>query len=155
MPRCGGSGPIAREETVILHFNFEELSALREGARMFLEESGGEHAPVAAPPLDRVRVQDLMVRLDGDLSIETLSEQREVARALTAIVGVLRAEMESSVLAHHPGEESAVTSYFDFGHALSVLGRVERIGAEMEAVIEVVTGGEATEEIARTFVFPN
>lgn len=147
--------PTAREETVILQFNFEELSALREGARILLEDSAGEHAAIVAPPIERVHVQELMARLDGDLSIETLSEQRVVAEALTAIVEVLRADMESTILAHHPGDEGAVTSYFDFGHALSVLGRVERIGDEMEAVIEVVTGGEATEEIARTFLFPN
>ena len=140
---------------MVLHFNFEELSALKEGARIILEDTRGERTPIAAPPAERVRVEDLMARLDGDLTIETLSEQRDVAQALTAIVDVLRADMESTIVAHHPGDEQAVTSYFDFGHALSVLGRVERIGAEMEAVIEVVTGGEATEEIARTFVFPN
>lgn len=140
---------------MILHFNFEELSALKQGARMILDEAGGEESPVVAPPAERVHVQKLLDRLDGNLSIETLSEQRKLAQALSIIVDVLRVDMEEAVLATHPADESAVSAYFDFGHALSVLGRVERIGTEMEAVIEVVTGEAPTEEIARTFLFPN
>lgn len=140
---------------MILHFNFEELSALKQGARMVLEEAGGEDSPVVAPPAERVHVQHLLDRLDGDLVIETLSAQRDVAQALSVIVEFLRVDMEAAVVANHPADENAVAAYFDFGHALSVLGRVERMGTEMEAVIEVVTGEEPTEEIARTFLFPN
>lgn len=140
---------------MILHFNFEELSALKQGARMVLEEAGGVDSPVAAPPAERVHVQHLLDRLDGDLVIETLSAQRDVAQALSVIVEFLRVDMEAAVVANHPADENAVAAYFDFGHALSVLGRVERMGTEMEAVIEVVTGEEPTEEIARTFLFPN
>ena len=35
---------------VILRCNFEELSALREGARAYLEADHDSHAAVAAPP---------------------------------------------------------------------------------------------------------
>lgn len=140
---------------MILHFNFEELSALKQGARMVLEEAGGEDAPVVAPPAERVHVQQLLNRLDGEITIETLSEQREVAQALSVIVEFLRVDMEATIVARHPADEGAVSAYFDFGHALSVLGRIERMGTEMEAVIEIVTGEEPTEELARTFLFPN
>ena len=140
---------------MILHFNFEELSALKQGARMLLDEAGEEDSLVVAPPAERVHVQKLLNRLDGDLRIETLSEQRKLAQALSIIVEVLRVDMEEAVVATHPADESAVAAYFEFGHALSVLGRVERIGAEMEAVIEVVTREAPTEEIACSFLFPN
>lgn len=140
---------------MILRCNFEELRALKEGARMVLEGEGGRGASVAAPPEGRTEVERLLPRLDGDLTIETLAEQRAVASALETIVGALRAEMEETVVAHHPAEDAAVEAYFAFSHALTVFSRVREMGQEMEALIEVVTGDEPGEEIARTFVFPD
>lgn len=140
---------------MILRCDFEELRALKEGARMVLEDEGGAGASVAAPPEGRAEVERLLPRLDGDLTVETLAEQRAVARALETIVGALRAEMEAAVVAHHPAEDAAVEAYFAFSHALTVLNRAEEIGQEMEALIEVVTGEEPDEEVARTFEFPD
>lgn len=140
---------------MILHCNYEELRALKEGARIVLEQGGGEGAPVAAPPAERTRVERLLPRLEGDLTIRTLADQRRVVAALSMIVDVLRVEMESALVATHPGEEAAVEAYFDFGHAYSVLDRAREMGEEMEALIEVVTGEEPAEDVARSFVFPD
>jgi hypothetical protein len=48
-----------------------------------------------------------------------------------------------------------VAAYFDFAHALSVQDRVRETGAEMVALIEVVTGRPATARVAATFLFPD
>jgi hypothetical protein len=48
-----------------------------------------------------------------------------------------------------------VSAYFDFAHALSVQARLYELGLEMEALVELVTGGPVTEELARDFVFPD
>lgn len=139
---------------MILGCNFEELGALKQGAEALLGESFGEGAPVAAPPEGRAEVEALLPRLSGDLAIETLAEHREVLRAVSVIVDRLREEMDLSVMATHPADETAVASYFLYAHALAVLVRLSEMGQEMEALIEVVTGGPATPEIAETFLFP-
>jgi hypothetical protein len=140
---------------VILSCNFEELGALKQGAAALLGEGLGEGAPVAAPPEGRAVVEALLPRLSGDLAIETLAEQREVFKAVAAIVAHLREEMDLSVMATHPADEIAVASYFLYAHALAVLARLSEMGQEMEALIEVVTGEPATPEIAATFLFPS
>jgi hypothetical protein len=139
---------------MILHCNFEELGALKQGANVILGEGRGWGAPVAAPPEGRAEVEALRPRLTGDLTIQTLAEQRWVARAIHAIVQRLKEEMDLFIIAAHPADEGAVTSYFQYGHALAVLARVTEMGQEMEALIEVVTGGAPTAELARTFRFP-
>jgi len=48
-----------------------------------------------------------------------------------------------------------VSAYFDFAHAFSVQGRLYEVGLEMEALVELVTGGPVTEDLARDFVFPD
>lgn len=140
---------------MILHCNYEELRALKEGARIILEEGGGEDAPVAAPPAERTRVQHLVPRLEGDLTIETLREQRTVAAALETIVAVLQADMEGAIAHRHPGHESAVKAYFEYAHAFAVLARIREMGEEMEAMIELVTGDEPSDETAGSFLFPD
>ena len=140
---------------MILRCDFEELRALKEGGRLVLDGSAVDEGPVVAPPEGLSQVQRLLPRLEGDLTIETLADQRSVALALETIVEALRSEMESAVVARHPAEETAVRAYFAFSHALTVRHRIEEMGREMEDVIELVTGRKATEEMARTFVFPD
>jgi hypothetical protein len=100
-------------------------------------------------------VEALLPRLHGDLTIETLAEQRVVIRAVAAILGRLKEEMDRSVLATHAADELSVASYFSYAHTLSVLARLSEMGQEMEAVIEVVTGEPPTPRMAATFLFPN
>jgi hypothetical protein len=79
---------------VILQCNYEELRALREGARVFLdagEESGV--CAVAAPPEERQRVRALLPRLEGDVGVPTLADQMALEAAVEAIVSCLRTEM--------------------------------------------------------------
>jgi len=140
---------------MIFRCNFEELGALKEGADVLLSESSGEGSTVAAPPEGREEVEALLPRLSGDLTLETLADQRKVLKGVTVIVSRLRDEMDSSVLATHPADEFAVSSYFLYAHALAVLDRVSRLGQEMEALIEVVTGAPPTPEVAVSFRFPD
>jgi hypothetical protein len=140
---------------MILSCNFEELGALRQGARAFLGETARQGASVAAPPKGQEQVENLLPRLSGDLAIETLAEQRLVFQGVSAIVSFLRQEMELIVISTHPADEAAVSSYFSFAHALAVQARLAEMGQEMEALIEVVTGAPATAVVAATFLFPS
>jgi len=140
---------------VIVYCNFEELTALKAGAHQVLDGYAPEHGMIAAPPEERERVAALVPQLGGDFSVTTLAEQRSLLHAVAIIVGILRVEMESMVTANHPAHEVAVSAYFDFAHALSVQTRLYEVGLEMEALVELVTGGPVTEELARDFVFPD
>jgi len=141
---------------VILHFNYEELTALKAGAQAFLDR---ENEPgcggVLAPPEDRARVEALLPRLDGDISLSTLAELRAVEAAVSAIVDCLRIEMETMVATTHAADEEAVAAYFDFAHGFTVAHRVREVAAEMEAMIELVTGASPTVHSARSFHFPD
>jgi hypothetical protein len=100
-------------------------------------------------------VEALLPRLEGDLAIETLAEQRRVFTAVLAIVNRLKEEMDSSILAAHAADEGSVSAYFLYAHALTVLARLAEMGQEMEALIEVVTGAPANPEVAASFLFPS
>ncbi|NIT86120.1 MAG: hypothetical protein GWN82_04160, partial [Gemmatimonadetes bacterium] len=124
---------------MILHFNYEELTALRAGAEVFLgrRETGG--GGVLAPAEERVHVEALLSLLDGEVSLSTLREVRDVQAAVAAVIAMLRAEMESLVVATHPAGEQAVAAYFDFAHVFTVAHRLGEMASEMEALIELVT----------------
>jgi hypothetical protein len=141
---------------VILHFNYEEIQALTAGARAYLGEAGApEPSAVLAPSEGRARVEALLPRLVGDVSVYTLEELRAVHGAVATVVELLRVQMESAVLATHAADEDAVSAYFDFAHGLTVLHRIEEMAEEMEAMLELVTGGSPSAEAARTFQFPD
>lgn len=140
---------------MILHCNFEEVQALRAGARAVLEPSSGSPCAVAVPGAAREEVGALIPRLDGDMAFQTLAELKGVAAAVDVVVECLRVEMDAVVIATHPADEGAVAAYFDFAHALAVLGRLRAMATEMEAMIEVVTGGPPDETAIREFVFPD
>jgi hypothetical protein len=140
---------------VILYFNYEELTALRAGAQVLLDRDEPSYGSVLAPPESRARVEALLPRLEGDISLSTLEEVRGVLTAIEAIVECLRVEMESTVVATHAADEGAVAAYFDFAHGFTVQHRVGEMATEMEALIELVTGGRPTDGTARTFQFPD
>lgn len=139
---------------MILHCNYEEITALTAGGRSFLEREPDARGRVLAPEEGRARVEALLPRLVGDLSLGSLAEVWGVALAVDAIVEHLRAEMEAVVVTTHAADESAVAAYFDFAHALSVSHRIHEMAAEMEALIELVTGDAPDTETARSFRFP-
>jgi len=140
---------------VILRCNYEESNALAHGVRAFLGGDLSSTSPVAAPPEERVLVEGLSRRLGGDISVDTLAEQRALERAVEAVVTQLRVEMETAVAHTHPAHEGAVAAYFEFAHAYAVLARLREMGAEMAALIELVSGAPPTDELARSFVFPD
>jgi hypothetical protein len=143
------------ESTVILHFNYEEIRAIKAGARSLLEGDPEASSPVLAPHESRARLEALLPRLDGDLSLSSLSELRGVGLAVAAVVEFLRAGLESAVLATHAADELAVEAYFDFAHALTVSRRLAEMASEMEALIELMTGETPDSETARSFRFPD
>lgn len=141
---------------MILHFNYEEIQALRAGARAYLGRAGAPSAgAVLAPSESRASVEALLPKLSGDLSFSTLAELWAVQAAVEAVVEGLRVQMESMVLATHAADEDAVSAYFDFAHGLTVSSRISEMAAEMEAMIELVTGDSPSDEAARTFRFPD
>lgn len=140
---------------MIFRCNYEELQALKSGARAALEADSDAGGTVIAPPSVRVQLERLLPRLDGDLVVSTLEEQRSLEVALVAATEALLAEMNTSVLATHPASDTAVAAYFDYAHALTALDRIRAMGQEMVAVIELLAGGRVTEELASTFVFPD
>ncbi|MEK9508674.1 hypothetical protein V3331_14410 [Gaopeijia maritima] len=141
--------------TMILHCNYEELQALRSGAEAALSDDVPGECAIAAPSRVRSRVEALLPTLVGDLSIATLAEQEACEEAVRAILTCQKSEMDAAVLAAHPAAEIAVAAYFDYAHTRAVLGRLEEMGRHMRALIEVVTGGPASDEIALTFAFPD
>ena len=140
---------------MILHFNYEELTALKAGAHVFLEGGETERGAVLAPPEARARVEALVPLLEGDISLSTLQELRGIEAAVIAIVDRLRVEMESVVVATHAADEGAVASYFDFAHAFTVAHRLGEMASEMEALIELMTGSPPTSDVLTSFCFPD
>lgn len=140
---------------MILHCTYEEIQALTAGGRSLLERDREGSASVLAPPESRALVEALLPKLVGDVSVPSLAEARGLQVAMEAIVDHLRAEMEAGVVASHAADEGAVAAYFDFAHALSVSHRLSDLVAEMEDLVELVTGEPADAEAALTFRFPD
>jgi hypothetical protein len=138
---------------VILYCNYEELTALKAGARVLLDRAEADSERARLSPRLRADVENLLPLLDGDISLSTLGEVLSVERAVIAIVRHMRVDMETEVVVTHPAEEGAVAAYFDFAHGFVVEHRVREMAAEMEALIELVTGEEPTREAVGSFDF--
>lgn len=139
---------------MILNVNYEEMLALNTGVRAILGDGPVRTVVVAVPPEQRAAVEALPP-IEGDLSVSTLHELRDLEFGVTAIIGALRIEMDERIVATHPASEPAVNSYFDYAHAVAVLGRVRELREDMEALIEVVTGQPVDAQAARHFLFPD
>jgi hypothetical protein len=140
---------------VILHCNYEELTALRAGAQAFLDREEPVVERVLAPSQERARVEALLPHLGGDVSFSTLGEVRDAEMAVATIVECLRVDMEAMVVTTHAADEEAVAAYFDFAHGISVAHRLREMASEMEALLELVTGEPPTAEAIRSFRFPD
>ncbi|MBX6364064.1 MAG: hypothetical protein IRZ00_09375 [Gemmatimonadetes bacterium] len=134
--------------------SFEELAALTAGAERTLQTAAVGGAGVVAPPQEIVDVEALLPRLTGDLDVRTLAEQRSLCRAVDLILETLRARMDETILEQYVGAEDAVVAYFDYAHVLTIRERIRRVGKEMEALIELITGAPPTEDSARRITFP-
>lgn len=140
---------------MILHCSFEELRALASGAELFLTEyESRAQGYVVAPSEAMTDVEQLQPRLTHSLSINTLAEQRTVRKAVAAICEELHERLEEKVLQYHPAHEEAVALYFDYAYAFGVLNRLDEIGAEMTALIEVMNGS-VSDQAAGAVEFPD
>jgi hypothetical protein len=128
---------------VILHCNFEELRALESASEMIVADGQGQTGTAAAPE-SLVMVEQLLPRLTGDFSIDTLQDQRRVQKAVHFIVSDLHRRMDERIIQTHPADEEAVSLYFEYGHSRSVLHRLDLMGAEMEAIVELIGGSPAS-----------
>ena len=141
---------------MILTFSYEELQALAVGADLLLSRwDRSSPGVVAAPPASLAEVELLRPRLAGALSIDTLSEQRSLRGAVAMICDDLHGRMEAKVIEYHPAHEEAVNLYFDYAHAFSVLARLDQIGLEMGAMIELMTGEVPNTESTSGISFPD
>ena len=138
---------------MILHCDFEELAALAAAVARALDPGAAGHS-VAAPPQALRDVEALLPRLVGDISIDTLAQQAALRRAVGFLVDELRARMDSTILDQHPAAEAAVLAYFDYARVLSVQVRLDRIGLEMAALVELMTGHQPSTDSAQRFAFP-
>jgi hypothetical protein len=126
---------------MILHCNFEELRALASAGELILATErrsvGGEDGAEEGAQ----KVEMLLPMLTGDVSIATLSEQRRMRQAVDFICRELHQRMDDKIIEFHPAHEEAVALYFDYGHSRTVLHRLDEMGAEMEALLDLMTGG--------------
>jgi hypothetical protein len=141
---------------MILHCNFEEITAISAAAERILQRSGAVGPePVMAPPELLADITALSGRSHGDISITTLAEQRSVERAMDHLLAEALRTMDHFVLAFHAADEQAVASYFEYAHILTVRDRARRIGEQMDAVIELVTGVAPGPDTDPDFSFPD
>ena len=125
---------------MILHCNFEELRALASASEMILSDAYARAGAVVAPPESVGMVELLVPRLVGDMSIETLDDQRRVQGAVSFICRDLHRRLDDKIIETHAAHEEAVALYFDYGHSRSVLHRLTEMGNEMEAIVELIGG---------------
>jgi hypothetical protein len=139
---------------MILHCNFEELRALASAGETVVSAAEAASAGAVSAPAEGVaRVEMLLPRLTGDFSIDTLDDQRRVRHAVSVIVDDLHTRLDNTIIEYNPAHEEAVTLYFDYGHSRSVLHRLDVIGAEMEAMVDLMTGGRP--ELGGSITFPD
>jgi hypothetical protein len=138
---------------MILHCTFEELSVLGAAAERVLHapDAGG----VAAPPQVMADLEALAPRLTGDIGVQTLHEVQSIQRAGSFLLEDARERADAMILEQHPAAEAAVVAYFEYAHLLTFLDRVNRMGAQMKALIELMTGEAPTESGARRVSFPD
>jgi hypothetical protein len=139
---------------MILHCNFEELRALASAGETVVSAAEAASAGAVSAPAEGVaKVEMLLPRLTGDFSIDTLDDQRRVRHAVSVIVDDLHTRLDNTIIEYNPAHEEAVTLYFDYGHTRSVLHRLDVIGAEMEAMVDLITGGRP--ELGGSITFPD
>jgi hypothetical protein len=127
---------------MILHCNFEELRALASAGETVVSAAEAASAGAVQAPAEGVaKVEMLLPRLTGDFSIDTLDDQRRVRHAVSVIVNDLHSRLDQTIIEFNPAHEDAVSLYFDYGHSRSVLHRLDVMGAEMEGMVDLITGG--------------
>lgn len=139
---------------MILYLSFEELAALGSCAeRVLLANMVSSHG-IAAPPQLVADVEQFSHRLTGDITIDTLEDQRTLHLVVKHLLDRSHAAMDEAVILQHAAAESAVAGYFEYAHVLTVSRRLQAIGEEMAAIVQVMTGEDPDSESGRRFSFP-
>jgi hypothetical protein len=139
---------------VILYLSFEELSALSAEAERVLAAGEAAGYGIAAPPQFLAEVESFAELLVGDVSVDSLQQQRSMGRVVDHLLRGCRNRMDRMIVELHPAAEYAVAAYFDYAHILAVSDRLDTIGGEMEALVHVVTGEDPSSDSAARFSFP-
>jgi hypothetical protein len=138
---------------VILYLNFEELAALGECAELVLHSRGDTGHAIAAPPQFIAEIEHFAQSLSGDITITSLDEHRRMLDVVTHLLAGCRTRLDKIIVEQHAAAEDAVAAYFSFAHVLSVSDRLESMGSEMAAIVELMTGEHRESETARRFSF--
>ena len=139
---------------MILYLSFEELAALGAGAERLLFANAASGHGIAAPPQLIADVESFAQRLTGDISISSMEDQRTLHLVVKHLLDRSRGQMDEAVILQHAAAESAVAAYFEYAHVLSVSTRLQAIGEEMAAIVQLMTGDDPDSESGRRFSFP-
>jgi hypothetical protein len=137
---------------MILKISFEEMTVLNSATERLLSSQDG--GGIAAPP-EVLAALESQLPLGGDVSVLTLSEQRSLVRALDYVLDHLKRRMDALIVDLYVGADDTVNAYFDYANVLTLRARLDPIGREMEAIIELMTGAPPTRETAEQVTFPD
>ena len=137
---------------MILRISFEEVTALNSAAERML--GGAEGGGVAAPP-EVLAELDARLPLEGDIGVDTLAQQQRLDAAVSYVLNHLKRRMDALVVEQYVGSDDSVNAYFDYATVLSLKARLDAIGREMRALIELMTGDEPSERAAEDISFPD
>jgi hypothetical protein len=140
--------------SVILYLSFEELTALSAEAERVLDATSATGGGIAAPPQFLAEVEHFARLLVGDVNVSNLEQQRTMHRVVEHLLQRCRVRMDETIVAEHPAAEAAVAAYFDYAHVLAASDRLDHIGAEMTALVRLMTGEDPASETASRFSFP-
>jgi hypothetical protein len=139
---------------VILYLSFEELAALGSCAERVLFANAATGHGIAAPPQLVADVEQFAQRLESEISIATLEDHRTLQLVVGELLDRCRAAMDEAVIMQHAAAESAVAAYFEYAHVLTVSHRLQAMGDEMAAIVQLMTGDDPDSESGRRFSFP-
>jgi hypothetical protein len=137
---------------MILRMSFEEGTALSAATERLL--SSPEGGGVAAPP-EVLAELEANLPLHGDISVMTLAQQRRLLRGLDFVLEHLKRRMDALVVELYVGADDAVNAYFDYANVLSLRSRLEPMGTEMVALIQLMTGSAPTAVTLERVTFPD
>ena len=137
---------------MILRISFEEVTALNSAAERLL--TGAEGGGVAAPP-EVLAELDARLPLEGDITVDTMAQQQRLGAALGYVLNHLKRRMDALVVEQYVGSDDSINSFFDYANVLSLKARLDAIGREMHAMIELMTGDEPSDRAAEEISFPD
>lgn len=122
---------------MILRLSFEEVTALNAAARRLLSAPGD--GGVLAPPEAMAELESRLP-LEGDISVLTIAEQAQLLGAFDMLLDHLKRRMDALIVEEYVGSDDSVNAYFDYANVLGTRSKLMRLGEEMTAVIEIISG---------------